>query len=144
MNRFLAAVGASIAALTPVCPIAAESPAVVRVDVSSFRNQKGTLRCGLYGAATFPDGEGVYSIVAVTGTVASCMFKNVGPGTYAIAVFHDENGNGKLDKNLFGVPSEGYGVSNNHTHAMSGPKWSEAKFAVARAEQKLLTVALRY
>ena len=39
--------------------------------------------------------------------------ENVKPGNYAIAVFHDLNGNGKLDRNLIGLPSEPYGFSND-------------------------------
>jgi uncharacterized protein (DUF2141 family) len=39
--------------------------------------------------------------------------RNVKPGSYAIAVFHDTNGNGKLDRNFIGLPSEPYGFSND-------------------------------
>ena len=38
---------------------------------------------------------------------------NVKPGSYAIAVFHDLNGNTKLDRNFIGLPSEPYGFSND-------------------------------
>jgi uncharacterized protein (DUF2141 family) len=34
-------------------------------------------------------------------------------GEYAIAVFVDVNGNGKMDKNFLGIPKEQYGFSNN-------------------------------
>jgi uncharacterized protein (DUF2141 family) len=57
---------------------------------------------------------------------------------------HDENGNRKLDKNFFGVPTEGYGVSNNHTYAMSNPTWDESKFVVESGKRVGLGVALRY
>jgi uncharacterized protein (DUF2141 family) len=39
--------------------------------------------------------------------------RNVKPGSYSIAVFHDVNGNGKLDRNFIGLPSEPYGFSND-------------------------------
>ncbi len=39
--------------------------------------------------------------------------RNVKPGTYAVAVFHDLNGNGRLDRNFIGLPSEPYGFSND-------------------------------
>jgi uncharacterized protein (DUF2141 family) len=39
--------------------------------------------------------------------------RNVKPGRYAIAVFHDTNGNGKLDRNFIGLPQEPYGFSND-------------------------------
>lgn len=56
---------------------------------------------------------------------------------------HDENGNGKLDKNIFGVPVEGYGVSNNKTYALSELKWSESAFMVG-SEDVTLSIRLRY
>lgn len=40
-------------------------------------------------------------------------FTNVEAGTYAVRLFHDENSNGELDTNLFGLPTEGYAFSNN-------------------------------
>ncbi len=49
---------------------------------------------------------------ARAGTV-ELRVRNVKPGAYAIAVFHDRNGNGKLDRSLIGLPSEPYGFSNN-------------------------------
>jgi uncharacterized protein (DUF2141 family) len=61
-----------------------------------------------------------------------------------VAVVHDENSNGKLDKNFVGVPSEGYGVSNNKTYALSAPKWEESVFTITASERKTLQVKLRY
>jgi uncharacterized protein (DUF2141 family) len=55
--------------------------------------------------------------------------------------FHDENGNGKLDKNVVGIPKEGYGASNNPARKMRPPTFEEAKFAVTSdqgVEVKLL------
>jgi len=82
--------------------------------------------------------------VPITGPNTNCSFLNVEPGTYAIAVVHDENGNGKLDKNFVGVPSEGYGVSNNKTYALTAPKWNESIFTLGVNERKTLQVNLRY
>jgi uncharacterized protein (DUF2141 family) len=49
---------------------------------------------------------------AKAGTV-ELRLRNVKPGSYSIAVFHDTNGNGKLDRNFIGLPSEPYGFSND-------------------------------
>ena len=51
-------------------------------------------------------------------------------GDYAIAVYHDQNGNGKMDKRMFGIPKEPYGFSNNIKPVMSAPKFSECRFTV--------------
>lgn len=49
-------------------------------------------------------------------------------GTYAISCFHDVNGNGKMDKNFLGIPTEPYGFSNNARPTFRAPSWEEAKF----------------
>lgn len=73
-----------------------------------------------------------------------CVFEKLPPGTYAIAVHHDENDNRKLDTNLLGIPQEGYGVSNNHIPALSAPTWQESKFTVEAGKTVELSIALRY
>jgi uncharacterized protein (DUF2141 family) len=123
----------------------APASGAVRVDVSTFKNHDGALGCRLFSVpANFPDGAGVNQKVTIVASSARCAFDNVAPGTYAVAVIHDENGNGKLDKSFFGVPTEGYGVSNNHTYSMSSPKWDESKFTIAAGETKTLAITLRY
>ncbi|MCZ8029164.1 MAG: DUF2141 domain-containing protein [Rubrivivax sp.] len=136
--------GMPLALLAP--PATADGGPQLRLEVSSFRNAKGALSCRLFtDAASFPDGDGARTVRApIEGAQASCAFPNLPPGTYAVAVVHDENGNGRLDKNLLGVPREGYGVSNNRTYAMSSPKWDESKFTVGAGEPVVLRVNLRY
>lgn len=116
------------------------------LEVSAFRNAKGTLNCRLFSdAASFPDGEGLRTVrAAIAGSQSVCVFDDVAPGTYAVAVVHDENSNGRLDKNFLGVPTEGYGVSNNRTYAISSPIWDESRFVVAPREPVVLRVNLRY
>ena len=118
----------------------------LRVEVSSFRNAKGTLNCRLFTeAASFPDGDGARTVrAAISGAQATCVFDDLPTGIYAVAVVHDENGNGRLDKNFLGLPTEGYGVSNNRTYAASSPKWDESRFNVSSREPVVLRVSLRY
>ena len=49
-------------------------------------------------------------------------------GEYAIKAFHDENGNYKLDRNLFGAPTEAYGFSNNARGTLGPPDYKKAMF----------------
>ncbi|MDR6841777.1 DUF2141 domain-containing protein [Pseudoxanthomonas sacheonensis] len=60
---------------------------------------------------------------------ASFTFKDLKPGSYAVMITHDENGNGKLDTNVLGMPLEGYGFSNN-PQVMRKPTWDEARFEI--------------
>jgi uncharacterized protein (DUF2141 family) len=126
---------------------AKKTDARIAVNVGNFRNQNGYLGCRLLNQAEgFPESSkgAVQKRVAISGKTARCDFENVAPGTYAISVMHDENGNGKLDKSFFGVPTEGYGASNNHTYAMSAPKWEESKFVVEAGKSVGLGISLRY
>ena len=146
LNDFSRLSSIALAVAFYASPAFSESPSSVLIEVSGFKNTRGTLNCRLFTkAADFPDGEGIVTLrVPITGPNTSCSFLNVEPGNYAIAVVHDENGNGKLDKNFVGVPSEGYGVSNNKTYALSAPKWDESSFALGATESKALLVKLRY
>lgn len=55
-------------------------------------------------------------------------FEGLSAGTYAVSVYHDENKNGKLDRNFVGAPSEDYNTSNDARNTFSAPKWKDAKF----------------
>jgi uncharacterized protein (DUF2141 family) len=121
--------------------------ATISVNVGPLRNSKGSLGCRLHASAEgFPrTGTGLVSRrVKIAGATARCVFENVAPGTYAVVVLHDENDNRQCDKNRLGIPIEGYGVSNNHTHPLSAPTWQESKFAVEARKPHELSISLRY
>ena len=65
-------------------------------------------------------------------------------GEYALLIYHDENENGKLDKNVFGMPKERYGFSNNEfgPHG-SKPKFEKALFKVGPNELVEIDIQLR-
>jgi uncharacterized protein (DUF2141 family) len=48
---------------------------------------------------------------------------------HAVKLYHDANGNGELDRNMLGLPSEGYGFSNNGGRYGS-PAFEEASFTI--------------
>lgn len=59
---------------------------------------------------------------------AVVTFVGVAPGIYAVSVFHDKNGNGKLNTNFLGIPKEKTGASNNPKPRMGPPLFEAAKF----------------
>ncbi len=67
-------------------------------------------------------------VIKVRNTEARCDFEDILPGTYALAVIHDENMNGKLDTNWLGIPIEGYGFSNDAKGLFGAPSFSAARF----------------
>lgn len=55
-------------------------------------------------------------------------------GTYAVKVYHDENSNGKLDKNTLGLPKEAYGFSNNARGTFGPPAYQNMIFRLERSQ----------
>lgn len=68
-------------------------------------------------------------LTQISGKDASFEFSDIKPGKYAIVVIHDENRNGELDTNLFGIPTEGHGFSSGAEVTMSAPSFSDAVFS---------------
>lgn len=64
-------------------------------------------------------------------------------GTYALAVYHDENGNGKQDKNMLGMPTEGYAFSGNADTSFGPPDYDKAEFSL-HSENQPLVIKLVY
>ncbi|MBC7572548.1 MAG: DUF2141 domain-containing protein [Spirosoma sp.] len=114
----------------------------LKVDVQNVRVQKGAVHIGLYRAcADFPNCEPVELIIIdAKGKPIQAAF-SVDPGEYAVAVYHDENGNGKMDKRVFGIPKEPYGFSNDFRPTLSAPKFSDCRFKVGN-EGKTIRVKL--
>jgi uncharacterized protein (DUF2141 family) len=65
----------------------------------------------------------------IAGSESTCHFDPIPAGTYAVACFHDENGNGKCDTGLFGIPTEGTVASNQAKGFMGPPSFKDARFA---------------
>jgi uncharacterized protein (DUF2141 family) len=97
----------------------------LKVTVTGFDNNKGKAYIGLYDTKEKMLKGLVETIVNQQVTV---NFNDLPEGKYAVKVYHDENGNGKLDTGMFGIPKEGWGVSNNVKVVMSAPKIEEMLF----------------
>lgn len=117
----------------------------ITVRVSTFHSVKGSLRCRLYSRGDGFPGKPPFDAersVAVNAKTMNCSFSGIAPGTYAVALFHDENDDGKLDTNFVGIPREGVGVSNNKLRSFGPPSWDDAKFTLKG--DVVLDVALHY
>ena len=114
---------------------------VTQVDLK----KGGNVKIGIYDAKGFPvvGKEAHGSDVKVTNTTATCVFENIPIGKYAIAAFQDENVDGELNKNLFGVPTEPYGFSMNKFGKFGPPKFEKVSFDVKEAEVSSLTINLK-
>jgi uncharacterized protein (DUF2141 family) len=66
--------------------------------------------------------------------VVTIRFAGLADGAYAVQLFHDEDGDGKMKTNMFGIPSEGYGFSNRAKANFGPPKFADMKVEVAGAD----------
>ena len=116
------------------------------VVIENPGKKKGKLYIGWYNKAgdfRKPDKAVFEKIVTVAGSeTVSVSFENVSPGTYAIALFLDENDNGKIDTNFLGIPREKYGFSNNIYPLMRPATFKESSFLVNGTE-KTITIRLK-
>ena len=113
------------------------------------RNAQGKgkfVYCGLFDAKkSWPSKE----VLGVRGRVnrngeATCRFTSLPPGSYAIAAYHDANGNGELDTNWMGIPKEGWCTSRNVRPKWGAPKWEKARFRISGGKQQILRSSLNY
>lgn len=77
------------------------------------------------------------AIAAIKDKKAEAVFEDVPFGEYAIKLFHDENGNGRMDKNFVGMPKEDRAVSNNARGKTGPPKYEDAKFEFNKEEMTI-------
>lgn len=108
------------------------------VEVHNVLTRKGAVYIALFKPnGEFPEGTPMEGKrVVVSGGSVKATFQ-VEPGSYAVAVFHDENSNSKMDKNLFGMPKEPYGMSNNFRPKFSAPKFSDCQFTVGNESKEI-------
>ncbi len=135
----------AVAVLVVHAPVLAGELAI---DVTGIRSGDGRVLLALHQERAdigFPDDRGAMAGVwmnAVPGTF-SLVFPDLAKGRYAVSVMHDENGDGLLDANLLGVPTEGYGFSNDASGFMGPPDFADASVAVGD-EPVHAVITLRY
>jgi uncharacterized protein (DUF2141 family) len=106
----------------------------IHVHIHGIRNAHGTVKVVLYGPNPqdfLVKGKKVDKErePAQKGAMTLCV---AAPdvGKYAVVVYHDENDNHKFDRNWIGLPTEGFGVSNNPTFHLAPPNFEESAFEV--------------
>ncbi len=121
------------------------SPGSVEIAITGLRSAKGLVQvCLTTVPAYFPDctRDPAARHLAVAAARPVLRFDDLPAGSYAIALFHDENGNGRMDTR-FGLPTEGFGFSNNPRTYWGPPSFAAARFVVGSAAVAE-TVRIRY
>jgi uncharacterized protein (DUF2141 family) len=121
--------------------VQAQETTSLTVVVNGIRHQKGEICFRVFADANgFPSGDtdGVASgCTKISGSYAKKEFSGLKPGRYAVAVIDDQNGDYKLDTDFFGIPQEGFGISNNPRVSIStgSPSFSKASFPIRKNTQ---------
>lgn len=114
------------------------------VEVNNTKADKGPVLAAVYGSA---DGwlkfsKAVQSGMApVSGDKTVMVLRDLPAGSYALSLYQDENGNGKLDTNLVGMPQERTGFSRDAQGNMGPPRFQDAAFELQ--QDTTITIQLR-
>jgi uncharacterized protein (DUF2141 family) len=131
--------------------VAADPPATggatLTVEVEGLKDDRGKVHASLYasedGFPTRPEKALRQVDVKIEGGRARVVFEGIPPGGYAVAAYHDENGDGKLDTGFLGIPSEGLASSNDAKGFMGPPSFEKARVEVGPGENRI-TVRIGY
>lgn len=119
----------------------------IEVRVQALRSDAGQVFVSLFNSEDgFPSGDQppfrTRSAKQLNGE-ATVVFEDVPYGEYAVAAYHDEDGNGKM-KTVYGtIPLEGIGISRDAKGVMGPPKFKDAKFELATGAT-VIAVQIKY
>lgn len=144
----LASLTLATACAALACGVAA-APAeanMLAVEVTDIRSDKGAIMASLLKANLE---KGIAEQVKGVREAArpgrlTLTFDGLEPGEYAVMLYHDENGNGEMDRNLFGLPQEGYGFSNAAKGSFGPPKFRDMKVVVEAGGRAVTTAPVSY
>lgn len=125
---------AQTAVVTPVAAsrTAASATGKLTVTFSGMEAKQGAIMLAIYDEAGWSGGKPIRAemLDASSGNV-SASITDLPVGRYGVKAFHDGNGNGKMDTNPFGMPTEPFAFSNNAQGAHGPATWTAASFTVA-------------
>jgi uncharacterized protein (DUF2141 family) len=128
--RALALSFACLLVAVAASPDAGAQTSALDISVSNLRSDRGVVLVNVDTEASwFRDSAAPMRSLRLTPANRSAQIRVEGlpPGDYAIRVHHDENGDGRLNTGLFGIPSERYGFS-GRSRRLGPPPFAEAKF----------------
>jgi len=142
MNRLLIAV-----LLGNLFSLACVAGIDIAVDIKDVRNDKGNILVSIFSS---PDGfpsdykqAAQLASVQASSNGVSVVFTNLASGTYAIAVCHDENADGQMNRKFYGPPKEGYGLFKAQKPRMGPPQFVDSAFDAGKSNMNV-TVSITY
>jgi uncharacterized protein (DUF2141 family) len=126
--------------------MAADSPGIATLAVHfvGLKSSQGAVMVAVFNSEAAYENSGTASDAAtrslkleIKDGTAIATLEKIPPGEYAIKAFHDLNGDAKLNTNLFGIPTEPVGFSNDAPVHMHAPSWKETVFVVHTGENAI-------
>ena len=109
------------------------------VEIKGIASNSGDVYVAIYDKAEkwMKTSLSSAKVAAKKGSV-SVSFKDLPEGDYAISLYHDENGNGKMDSNVIGMPTEPYAFSNDAAGNFGPASFEQAKFTVGGEKKSII------
>lgn len=147
MNQFKSIVTVIAIGLANVSAvaIAQSSTSTLSVQFSGIETPEGAVLGAVFNSEDAYNGKGApvrQIMVPATGGNVSAQLTGLAPGTYAIKVFHDIDGDMKMSTNPYGMPIEPFAFSNNAVGNMGPAKWADAAFEV-KAGDNTQTIVIK-
>lgn len=130
---------ACLGGLLLAAPLPAGAAELV-IRVVGLRSAMGEVHFAIYDTPElFPTYEGRVARGHVPARAGGTVIRlpGVSTGRYAVAIFHDENGNGSFDQGFLGIPLEDYGFSNNARGFFAPPSFESAAFDIGEPSAEI-------
>jgi uncharacterized protein (DUF2141 family) len=116
----------------------------LEVKISNIREIKGDILVAIFNNEDDFLEKAVQSkSIKASAKQITIKFENLPQGSYAVSIIHDENSNGELDKNVVGIPKEGFGFGNNAMGTFGPPAFDKAKIQL-RGQDVIQELSLKY
>lgn len=111
----------------------------VLFEIEGIKNDAGKIYLSLFkGKENFQNNKAhAWQIIKAEAGTKTVAFNDLEAGDYAIRYFHDENDNRKLEKNLFGSPTEGFGFSSDAKPSYGPASYEDMKFTVRQGSETI-------
>ncbi|MEP2771315.1 MAG: DUF2141 domain-containing protein [Fulvivirga sp.] len=113
----------------------------LQIDIENIKSNKGHLVIAIFDSKeNFLEEDIFNKSIAVTGASSMSIDVALPAGEYSVAVFHDTNKNGELDKNMFGWPQEAFGFSKKSMGLIGPPSFRDTKFTIPATSKVKVTL----
>ena len=136
-----------LGSLTLALSASANSSSTLTINVDGLRNRKGQVCLSVFAASIgFPSKttNAVQSqCIKITDAPLRVTLGQLQPGSYAVAVLHDENNDRQPNRNFLGIPKEGFGFSRNPAIRFGPPKFAASAVPV-KGSSTNIQIQLKY